>query len=225
MGYRDNGGASVWRGSPLGRMIDVAPVVPVWKLTRSRPARRLYDALASVGLRVSVLDLFRREGPLRPPEPGSGPPSVTIETTQASERQDWWTISDPALDGDDFVLVALADGRPVGQALLSSAGPVYVTELDRTVDFEGGYIWGLSVDPDWRRRDIASALLEAALVRLDRLETPAANALVAPDNHPSRTLFRATGFSPDSRLVYVKAFGVEYHYSRSHAGEPSPERE
>lgn len=200
----------------------VVPTVPVWKLTRTRPARRLYDTLVAAGLHVSVLDQFSHDLAGAPPAVGPLPEPVAVETARAADRPARWGFSDPALEDDHLLLAAVADGDVVGRALLSTGGPVHVAELDRTLAFDGGYLWGLVVDPDWRRRGIASVLLETALARLHRDGTAALHALVAPDNHPSLALFRGHGFAPERRHVYVNALGLAYRSSGSDAGEGSP---
>lgn len=198
--------------------------IPVWKFTRTAPARRLYDALATAGLRVSVLDQFRLDLPTAAPEATDGTPSVTLKVHAASERPDEWNVEDPGLAADHRVIGAVVDGELVGSTLLSVEGAVYVEPLDLTVAFDGGYLWGVEVDPAWRRQGIASAMVSTALGALRAVGTTTAYALVAPDNVPSRTLFRGAGFEPERRHVYVDAFGFDYRSSRSYAGEGSPEK-
>jgi len=202
----------------------VTPSIPVWRLTRSTSARRLYDALAGAGVRVAVLDHFQSD--LSEPLAGSPTPPerIRIERVAAAERPAHWDVSDPGLEADHAVLGAVADDELVGVALLSSSGPVYVDPLARTVAFDGGYLWGVEVDPAWRRRGIASALVSTADAYLREAGAPAAHALVAPDNVPSRTLFRNAGFEPRRRHVYVGLGRFAHRSSRSHTGGSSPEK-
>ncbi|MFB6360252.1 MAG: GNAT family N-acetyltransferase [Halobacteriales archaeon] len=186
------------------------------KLTRSKPARRVYDGLVAAGIRLAVLDEFVRNLSEHPPTRNVDSRAITIQESQP-------TAVVPT-DGDapgveTLLLEAITDGRTVGRVRLVWATTVHVPELDRSVELHGGYIHDLHVDPTWRRRGVGSALVDAALRQLHERDMDFASALVAPDNAPSRRLFRSFGFAPVERHLTVAVGNRRYDSSRSYAGE------
>lgn len=132
----------------------MSSTVPIWKLTRTTTARRLYEALTAVGLKVSVLDLFSRGVSDVPVETSGLPESPRKDHPVSSSKPTllWhgppdWTVDDAGLESDHRVIGAIAQGDLVGVTLLSLDGPVYIEPLVRTVAFDGGYLWGVEVDP------------------------------------------------------------------------------
>ncbi|MFB6362417.1 MAG: GNAT family N-acetyltransferase, partial [Halobacteriales archaeon] len=151
------------------------------KLTRSKLARRAYDALVAAGLRVAVLDEFRRDLTSDPPERAAHP-SISIDTSAVTTEAG--TAADPTLDADRLRLEAVAEGTTIGRVQLMCSNPVAVPELDRAVDLSGGYLHDLLVEPEWRRSGVGSALVRAACVRLDERDISAAAAR-RPNSQPS----------------------------------------
>lgn len=197
--------------------------LPLWRLTRTPTARGLYNALQAAGLDVALLDEFICEIDDGCQNTWTAPDAVSIEVTMAADRPERWAVSNAGLEDDHLVVAAVRRDEIVGQALVSPGGPVYVPELDRTIGFDGAYLWGVTVDPAWRRKGIASALLAAGLQEIRTADVPTAHALVAPDNHPSRALFREAGFTAHGRYGYVNAFGIEWRSRGNGEGEGPPE--
>lgn len=188
----------------------------LWRLTRHPAVRRLYDALDDRGLFVAQLDRFERR--VDPDASGSlprPPAGVTLTVERAADSCPERLAAAP-LAPDDRVVVAWRDGTPVGHCCLSDRR-VYVPELHRRLRPPGLYCWRLFVRPAARGRGIGRALVAAGLRESPSASNEAtpgssrASALVAPDNLPSRRLFRGLGFRPTVRHTSVGLAGRTWH--------------
>jgi len=176
----------------------------LWRLTRTPTAKRLYDGLADAGLVVASLDSFVRST-ADPPSPEH---PLSFDTVAASEWLPERIRGEP-LAPDDVIVRAREHGDTVGYCCLSDRA-VYVPELHRRMTFEGAYLWRLYVEPEARKRGIATALVQHAVgVAVDRFDAAGVTALVAPDNVPSRRTFESVGFVATERHTYVSGPGVE----------------
>lgn len=189
------------------------PTMPVWKLTRTPLARRAFEALDDLGVTAARLEELRR--PLTEPLPGYElPEHVSLRVDSGPERALGEHADRPELADTDRVVSAVAETpageRVVGVQPIATAGSVRVAPLDRRVDFDGAYCWGLYVDPDWRRRGIATALVARAFEDVaERSEQSSVHVLVGADNVPSRRLVESLGFERERVRSYCRAFGVE----------------
>jgi GNAT superfamily N-acetyltransferase len=179
--------------------------IPVWRLTRSRPARRLYDALDRLGLTVTRLREYHAslDGTL----PGRDPPagvSLSVRTGAGPERH-----AGEHLAPGDVVVTARIDDEAVGRVFVALDRTVYVHALRGRVRTDGAYVFGLWVDPRHRGRGIATALVARACRAADARGVARAVALVAPDNAPSRWVFEGCGFTPGHTHAYDRLFGWE----------------
>jgi GNAT superfamily N-acetyltransferase len=134
----------------------------------------------------------------------------TFEPTEIRELDG----SDDQFDeliADDLVVGATTDGCLVGYLFVSFGRRISLPFLRTTREFDGAYLWGLFVDPSWRRHGIATALvthgLETAKAEFD---TGDAYAMIAADNLPSKRAFRTNGFDPQTRYRYCRLFGLEW---------------
>lgn len=185
--------------------------VPLWKLTRNRYGRALYDRLRRRGFAAAALDTFRRPVPAsdRTPSADGGPATeITVHDATGGEATPGG-LDLPYKAGDasaaDLVVVAGDCDAPIGQVFLSFDRRIYVEELDREMAFDGPYVWRLYVDPDHRNRGLGSQLLAAAIGHArSRWGPRPLYALIAVDNHPSRRLFESHGFDPGTRWRYVR---------------------
>lgn len=174
----------------------------LWRLTRSGPARTVYDRLTAAGVTFARLDRF-----VRPTASTERDPRLP-ESIDGVERDRARDGVPPALDAEpmgpeDLVLRARRDDRTVGYCLLSDR-PIYVPELGRRLAFPGAYLWRVFVVPDERGRGIGTALVESAVDAADEVfDAESISALVAPDNVPSRRAFASAGFSPGERYTTV----------------------
>lgn len=190
--------------------------LPLWKLSRNPVSRAIYDRLTGRGLQFASLELYRRAA--ADPDSNSNP-GVSSESTAppAGDRQSAleWTVresvdsaalpyrADEASEADLFVLARDA-GEVIGQVFLTREEP-YVHELETTLPIDGGYVWRLYVDPDYRNRGVGSQLLARAIeAARDRWRRRDLYALIADDNLPSRRLFEGQGFVPESRFRYAR---------------------
>lgn len=188
----------------------------LWRLTRHPAVRRLYDALDDRGLFVAQLDRFERRvdadaGDLLPRPPAG----VTLTVERAAKSRPERLAAAP-LAPDDRVVVAWRDGTPVGHCCLSDRR-VFVPELHRRLRPPGLYCWRLYVEPAVRGQGIGRALVAVALregaaaSESDTGDGSRTSALVAPDNVPSRQLFRELGFRPTVRHTSAGIAGRTWH--------------
>jgi GNAT superfamily N-acetyltransferase len=171
----------------------------LWKVTRTRPARAVYEALAARGVKAATMLLYVcEEVPAARPAEGVTFVRYTGGAYPADARDEAYAELDPA----DEVLFALVDGEYAGRVFLS-ARPVAETAIDETVDRAGAYVWGLYTDPAFRGRGVASALVGrgVALAR-EAFGVGRAYALVARDNYPSKRTFEKNGFEARERVDY-----------------------
>lgn len=197
------------------------PVIPLWRLTRNRYTRRLYDGLAGVGITVSrmveyVADV--QDPSAENPRAGAGSVSadVSFKTVPATDglagRLDF-SIPVTYLDGE-WVIVAVANGDPVGRALVSAGHQPYVEALGQRLSVEGAYVRRVYVRRDWRNHGLAGRLVSLSrTVAAEQFDTESAHAVIAPDNVPSRAAFEANGFEPVRTHDYVSLFGREWRRS------------
>ena len=81
-------------------------------------------------------------------------------------------------------------------------------ELARLLRVDGAYCWRLYVRPSARGRGIGTAIVARALAAArTAFDSDLFQALVAPDNLPSRRAFARLGFDPVERFTTVGAFG------------------
>jgi ribosomal protein S18 acetylase RimI-like enzyme len=72
-----------------------------------------------------------------------------------------------------------------------------------TWDGRRGWVNRLAVHPEFRRRDLAQALIKAAESELERRGALVIGVLVEPENIPSLSLFRKAGFSDTPNALYL----------------------
>lgn len=186
----------------------------LWRLTRHAAVRRVYDRLAAAGVFLAQLDRVVREAGPRPggadvptPDPSTG---VTVRSAPATG-----TVPDGLagahLAPSDRVVTARRDGRVIGYCCVADR-PVYVPELRRRLRVPGAYLWKLYVRPGERGHGVGTALIARAVgVAADGLDAPTVEALVAPDNVPSRRAFARLGFSPVERFTSAGCLGRTFH--------------
>lgn len=186
-------------------------MVSLWRLTRNPYAKRVHRTLDSVGVTLSILQVYTR--PLEAPdEPTPNALRLRYHDPEALTT----SFIDPFRDADavqraDRVIAAYAGGTRVASVLLTVDDPVYVDALHREFDPDGAYVWRLYVSPDARGRGLGKMLVRAALWAGTQTNGPVdrATALVAPDNIPSQRVFEAVGFRPERELRYLRALGCE----------------
>lgn len=186
----------------------------LWRLTRNDYGRRLYKALARLGVKISLMyvyarsldDVCDRDTPIDD--------ALTLETQRGSDLD----RTDGAFDElgyTDIVVVARSDETVVGQVFLSISRPVYADPVEQGVDADAAYIWQLHVDQEYRQRGIGTALVDRACQVATREAVSSVTALVAVDNIPSQRLFETNGFERRSLITYACLFGVEHRSQRA----------
>lgn len=199
--------------------------VPVWKVTRTRPGRRLFEGLAERGVVLSRVEQFGRtlDGPL----PAIGVPGgVSLRVREPGELGLPGRMDRPELTARDRIVAAVADDRVVGVQPVTTDRPFHVEPLDRTIRFDGAYFWGLYVDADWRRRGVATALVARALAFVaERTELARVDTLVGVDNVPSKRVLRGVGFEREHVRSYYRLGRFERRSKREVDGaEPARSR-
>lgn len=182
---------------------------PVWKLTRTSFGRRVFDALADAGVLFSRLEQFEHalEGPL--PDP-SAPDQVSLRVGTPAEFSLAGRMNRPELSPRDRIVAAVADDRVVGVQPVTIDRPFHVHPLERTIDFAGAYFWGLYVAPEWRRRNVATAVVARALSFVaDRTDRTRVQTLVGVDNVPSKRVLTDVGFEHKCVRSYYRLFALQ----------------
>lgn len=184
-----------------------------WRLTRHPLAKRLHETLTAAGVYAAQLDRFVRDTSL---DPGDAVRTDAVDEIR-SRRASAGVPTD--LDGDpvapsDLIVTAVSQGEPVGYLVLSDR-PVWVPALRRRLSLPGGYVWRVYVDPGERGQGIGTTLVsEAIRIAATTLDVVRINALVAPDNVPSRRAFARLGFTTAERYT---TFGLgDQVWSRVH---------
>lgn len=183
--------------------------VPIWRVTRSRLARRLYDALAALGVTATRLRQYERS--LDAPAERDPPDGVTLDCRRLEAPE---TVAGDRLPAGDVLVTARADGYRVGQVFASLDRRVRVAPLDATVHTAGAYVWRLHVVPEHRGRGVATALVVRALRAANEHGAERAVALVAPDNRPSQWVFETCGFERGPRHDYYRLFDRSWRARR-----------
>jgi len=186
-----------------------------WRLTRHPMMRWLYDAIERRGLFLAQLDRFQRliADDLSTPDPPAG---VRISTTLATDGVPDQLVEAP-LAPDDVIVRAHCDGKVIGSCCLSHR-PVYVPELHRRLDFDGTYLWKLRVAPAERGHGVGSAIIGRA-IEISAATAAKIQALVAPDNLPSRRAFGGCGFNAVERFSSVGVGRHQWHRRQPLRGE------
>lgn len=185
----------------------------LWRLTRNRYGRAAYDALARAGVTATRLVEYVR--PLADPaDPTPAPaaaalPDATPDAGVSVGAVDPGTVVDAGapveeLRADEEVVAAREDGATRGYLFCSVDAVHRVHPLEEDLSFDGAYVRRVFVDPDHRRRRVATALVAAACRRAADRGARRATALVAVDNRPSRLLFERTGFEPRRVHTYAR---------------------
>lgn len=178
--------------------------IPLWRLTRSRPARRLYDGLDRLGFTVTRLREYRCDLETLPTRTPPADVSLVVREVETAERH-----GGEVLVPGDVVVTARADGEPVGAVFVALDRPVHVHALSARVRVGGAYVFGLWVDPHHRNRGIATTLVARICRVAAEHDAPRAVALVAPDNAPSQWVFEACGFEAGRTHGYDRLLGWE----------------
>jgi GNAT superfamily N-acetyltransferase len=175
----------------------------LWRLTRNRYGRRVYEALGRVGVTATRMYEYVT-GPTEPPSDRAAATGAILAVHEPGAGTDTAHDDYADLAPDEWVVTACLDGAEVGHLFLSVDAERRIVPLERTLAFDGGYVRRLWVDPPARRRGIATALVARAVERAAAAGAERVTALVAADNRPSRWTFEAVGFEPERRHTYAR---------------------
>lgn len=174
----------------------------LWRLTRNRYGRAVYEWLADRGVTATRMYEYRRKLSETPPPTlpdievaGVAPDAVSFGGTAPPVEE---------LRDDETFLVAHEDGVVRGYLFVAVAPRLEIHPLERRLSFDGAYLRRVFVHPDHRRRGIASALVAGALSRARDDGATTATVLVAADNRPSRRLFERHDFRPVRTRTYAR---------------------
>lgn len=118
---------------------------------------------------------------------------VAIDARTTGRRKPaWWRkvfarFLDPEEPGGEIGLGAVSDGRLVGFLF----GEVRAFEFGSEAC---GWVFGIGVDPDHRRRGAATRLLDTAAARFARAGVTRVRTMVRRDDVPLLALFRSHGW-------------------------------
>lgn len=185
----------------------------LWRLTRNRYGRAVYDALARIGVTATVMieyvaTLSDRE------RAGRADRSYALEVCDPDRVAALGAPVDE-LGPDERVVAALEDGTPRGYLFLSIDATHEIDPLERALTFDGAYVRRVFVDPAHRNREIATAMVAEACRRARDRGVDRATALVAVDNRPSRALFERQGFEPRRRHRYARVGPLSHRSTRA----------
>nr|WP_276303584.1 GNAT family N-acetyltransferase [Halomarina sp. PSR21] len=181
----------------------MAARLPLWRVTRTARARRLYEWLAARGVTGARMYQYVRDLDEGLPAPA---PPADVTLARESGADAGLERLDGDLARDDTVVVARSDdgGEAAGQVVVSVGRPVRVPPLGATVRTDGAYVWRLYVPPAHRGRGIATALVAAGARAARERGADRAAALVATDNRPSQRVFEANGFEARTLHTYYR---------------------
>ncbi|MDS0294054.1 GNAT family N-acetyltransferase [Halogeometricum luteum] len=177
---------------------------PLWRLTRTGPARRLYETSKRAGITGTRMYQYVAD-----PTDGRGADGdvdgVRFEVRRPEEAGEEYDAFAELLP-EERVLCALDGGEIAGYLFVSVDAAHRVHPLEETLRFDGAYVRRVFVRPDRRNRGIATALVSRARDWARERDAAAVHALVALDNAPSRWTFEANGFEPRHEHVYYRLF-------------------
>ncbi|WP_136603492.1 GNAT family N-acetyltransferase [Salinigranum halophilum] len=185
----------------------------LWRFTRNRYGRAVYDTLARAGITATVmyeyvtnLDSTRDRESVQAGYDVDGCNPGRIEPLDAPVDE---------LQHDERIIVAFEEGEPRGYLFVSIDVTHQIVPLEQTVSFDGAYIRRVYVHPAHRNRGIATALVAAACQWAADRDAGRATALVALDNKPSRRLFEQSGFEPRRVHRYARIGPVTHRSVRT----------
>ena len=84
---------------------------------------------------------------------------------------------------------------------------VYVTEIEKWTDFNGGYVWRAHVFNEFRKKEIGKILVEKALKIAEKTSNKKEiNSIVETNNIPSQRMLESKGFKKQKIISYFKLF-------------------
>ncbi|WP_158059328.1 GNAT family N-acetyltransferase [Halorussus halophilus] len=184
-----------------------------WRLVRNPYTRAAYDFLARHGVKVSKMHLYGANLDDFEAEQTAFE-TVSFDVRASDELTPPPSQDASALTCEDDVVVAVADGDPVGFQTLSLDRAVYMSPVERELEFEA-FLWGLYVTPNYRRRGIATELIRRSLALARERGADEAYTLVALDNGISKRALTTNGFEPSREVSYYKFRRFERRVERA----------
>lgn len=195
----------------------------IWSFLRNRYTRKFYEVLKDFGVTAARMIEFKADIKSVDGFKSKNEVDFSNNISFLSLPQNDDLIDKMDLDfsipfsylSSEWVIVAKADSEPVGRALVSISENTYVDSLNKNISFDGAYIRRVYVDRNWRKKGIAKRLVNNALKVAEReFGKDSAYALIAADNKPSQSVFKANGFRPIRRHDYVRFFDIEHRSVR-----------
>lgn len=204
------------------RLIPTSVVSPsLWRLTRNRYGRAIYDFLAQAGITATAM----REYVADLPDDTTPEIDHIIRTDDSLHESacEWTSQSNPqftvvscpdaaaSLDAPlaeklptEIALAVRENSATRGYLFISVNTTVPIDVLDCELSFDGGYIRRVYVDQTHRNRGVATALITAANRYAAALGATQTTALVAIDNRPSQALFETCDFRARRTRLYAR---------------------
>lgn len=180
-------------------------MVELWRLTRNRYGRAVYDALGRAGITATEMIEYVRplEGTASTPPFDSGDRPCSIERCEPDRVAALDAPTHELADGEEIVAAAV-DGEARGYLFCSVDATHEIHPLERELAFDGAYVRRVYVDPTHRGQGLASGMLAVACDWAAERGATEATALVAIDNRPSRGLFESHGFTAERKRRYAR---------------------
>lgn len=102
-------------------------------------------------------------------------------------------------EGKALYLVALHEGVPIGYVLLRFAPRIGEAALSYP---ESAYVEGLAVGDSWRRRGVATRLMEGLEETARDHRHPAVGLYVGIENEAAQALYKKLGYGPSKLPLY-----------------------
>jgi ribosomal protein S18 acetylase RimI-like enzyme len=106
---------------------------------------------------------------------------------------------------DDVESIANMLARDAGALLLAEADGALIGSLIVGWDGWRGQLYRLAVDPAWRRRGVATALVRAAEERLRGLGARRVAAIVITSHDHAQSFWRSVGYEAAPQTRYVRS--------------------
>jgi ribosomal protein S18 acetylase RimI-like enzyme len=109
------------------------------------------------------------------------------------------------LKNENIMIAAFHHSDIVGYAWISFQ-KVWVAEIEKTMEFNGGYNWGVFVFPKYRRKSIGKKLVKYRLNIARKKGAHSVYSIIETNNTPSQKMVQSLGFKKQKIISFYKLF-------------------